>query len=301
MSLGRKLKGYLQLMRPHNLVAVVITTSIGWLTVSALHKTHEVLNPIYPVLTVALVAAGGYVINDYFDVEVDKVNKAYRPIPSGVVGRGEALVLSLALGAAGVALSLTSGPYTFVFAAFSAALTYLYSYRIKEWGFAGNLVVAFEGAASIIYGGLASAEYVGSLTYATSSLLPALYAFLLLLGREIVKTIEDYKADELRNVKSLPRVYGVKAAAYVASLLLACVVAISALPYLMGYGIPYLALTAGTDLILMYSIRELMKLPRTEDPEVEAGKLRSVLKVAIFLGSLAFLVDLLVKLLSYKG
>ncbi len=301
MEIKRKMKGYLQLLRLHNVVAVVITTSIGWLTVAAFQGVKGLVNPTYPILTVSLVAAGGYVINDYFDVEVDKVNKAYRPIPAGAVGRSEALILSLVLGGFGISLSLTSGPYTFLFAVLNALLTYLYSYRIKEWGFIGNVVVAFEGAASIIYGGLAAAESVGVLRYTSFSLLPALYAFLLLLGREVVKTIEDVKADEVRKVKSLPRLYGVKTASLVAASLLSSVVAISTLPVLLGYGLVYLALTAVTDVVLMYAVRQLMYLHRGGNPEAQAAKLRSVLKIAIFLGSLAFLIDLLIKLIYRIG
>ncbi len=297
MSLARKVKGYLLLIRPHNLVATVITTMIGWLTVATL--VHEnTLNPAIPVATVVLVAAGGYVINDYFDAEVDAVNKAYRPIPSGAVSKREALILSIVLGVLGVALAVISGPLTLTFAALNSVLVYLYSYKIKEWGFIGNIVVAFEGAASILYGALALSEYISSIQLMTNSFMPALYAFLLLLAREVVKTIEDYKADELRNVKSLPRVLGIKTSSIVSAILLLVVVAISPIPYFIGYGIPYLFLALVTDAIICYSVIKLFKLPYSDVPEREAADLRSYLKAAIFVGSLAFLIDLAIRFLS---
>ncbi len=287
----RKLRAYLMLTRPHNLIASLITTLIGWLAVYVV--VHDApLNPAYPMATVALVAASGYIVNDYYDADVDAVNKPYRPIPSGAVSRREALAFSLALLVPAFVLPCLSGPMSLVFVVLNAALLYLYSYRIKEWGFLGNLVVAFEGSASIIYGGLSLAEACGRLALVRATFIPSLYAFLLLLGREVVKTIEDYRADAVRNVRSLPRVLGVGRAAVVAALILASVIVISPIPYLMlGYGPLYLAMALVTDSIILYSVVRLVKMD-VRAAEFVAGRLRSYLKVAIFVGSLAFLADL---------
>ncbi|MFN3268502.1 MAG: UbiA family prenyltransferase, partial [Zestosphaera sp.] len=56
---------------------------MGWLTVRVEVNTLTNTSLIIPLLAVGLVSSAGYVINDYFDIEVDKVNKPYRPIPSG--------------------------------------------------------------------------------------------------------------------------------------------------------------------------------------------------------------------------
>jgi len=292
-----RIKGYVILVRPHNLGALVITTLIGWLAAVAYSPTNQTINPLYPIGTVLLVAGGGYVINDYFDYRSDLINKPYRPIPSGMVSRGEALTFSIALGISGVLLAIPSGPLTTIFAAFNAVLIYLYSYKLKELGFIGNLVVAYEGASSIIYGSFATLEFSGELSLVYVSAIPSIYAFLLLLGREVVKTIEDYSADRVRGVRSIPRVYGIRAASYVSAAMLAAVTAISPLPFRMGYGPTYLLLALSTDALLIYSIIKLIKLPLSDDPETVAGRLRSVLKVAIFIGSLAFFTDLLLRVL----
>ncbi len=294
----QRIKGYILLTRPHNLAALVVTTLIGWLAVAAYLPTQQLINPLYPIGTVLLVAAGGYVINDYFDYEVDLINKPYRPIPSGAVSRNGALAFSLVLGASGVLLALPSGPITTLFALGNGVLIYLYSYKLKELGFIGNLVVAYEGASSIIYGAVAALEFSGSLGLTYVSAVPSLYAFLLLLGREVVKTIEDYRADEARKVKSIPRLFGVKPASYLSAGLLAAVTAISPLPYFTGYGIIYLSLAILTDALLLYSVIKLIRIPSRTGVEVIAGKLRSVLKVAIFTGSFAFFLDLLVRAIS---
>ncbi len=298
VSLPKKVRGYLQLVRLHNLVATVVTTLIGYLAVAVSLGKYG-LSPAVPLSTVVLVAAGGYAINDYFDVEVDLINKPYRPIPSGLVSRKEALVLSIILIVAGVSLATLSGPVSFIFASLNALLLVMYSYRIKELGILGNIVVSFEGAASIIYGGLALAEYEGALRYVAFTGIPALYAFLLLLSREIVKTIEDYIADAVRDVKSLPRVIGVNKSAIIAVVLLALVVALSPLPYLLvGYGTMYLILTSLTDIVIAYSMIKLVSRKYKIEPEKVASRVRAYLKVAIFIGSLAFLADLVLRLLG---
>ena len=295
---GSRIKGYLLLTRPHNLAALVVTTLIGWLTVATAFPTNQLINPLYPIGTVLLVAAGGYVINDYFDYEVDLINKPYRPIPSGAVSRGEALSLSIFLGVSGVIIATPSGPVTTLFAAGNGLLIYLYSYKLKELGFIGNLVVAYEGASSIIYGAVAALEFSGGLSLTYVPLIPSIYAFLLLLGREVVKTIEDYRADEVREVKSIPRLFGVKAASYLSASLLAGVTALSPIPYFKGYGLMYLSLALLTDALLIHSVIKLVRIPLSKGFEVVAGKLRSVLKVAIFTGSMAFFLDLLLQVVS---
>ena len=285
----RKLGGVVELLRPHNLLVSAFTTLIGVVSVSGRLDPYAAV----PIAVVVLVAAGGYVINDYFDYEVDRVNKPYRPIPSGRVSRDEALVLALGLFAGGVALAILPGPVSFAYAFLNAVLMFMYSYKIKEFGLLGNITVAFSGASTIIYGGLAVAEHAAAIETVVRAAVPSLYAFLLLLGREIVKTIEDVEADAARGVKSLPRILGITAAARVASGILLGVVALSLLPVLMGYGMVYAVLAGATDVLIIVSVKEVL-LGR--DKIAASSKARSLLKLALLTGALAFLLDPLIHL-----
>lgn len=296
-SFKTKLKAYSELLRVHNVVAALLTTLIGWLTVRVKVDTLSNTSLIIPLLAVGLVSSAGYVINDYFDIEVDKVNKPYRPIPSGRVTPREALYLTLALIVIGTTPSLTVGPYTAVFVLINTSLVILYSYKIKELGFIGNVVVSLEGAFTIILGALTPSELLGDLCLVKFSLVPAAYAFILLLAREIIKTIEDIRADEVRNVRSLPRVIGVFKSSIIAFALQLLIVGISLIPFLVGYGYLYLTLALITDALLIYSAINTIKLGRLSDPELLASKLRGVLKLAIFTGTTAFAADLLYRLL----
>lgn len=291
-----KLKAYLELLRVHNVVTALLTTLIGWLTVRVEVNTLTNTSLIIPLLAVGLVSSAGYVINDYFDIEVDKVNKPYRPIPSGRVSPREALYLTLALIIIGVTPSLSVGPYTAAFVLINTLLVILYSYKIKELGFVGNVVVSLEGAFTIVLGALTPSEILNDLSLTRFSLIPATYAFTLLLAREIIKTIEDMRADEVRNVRSLPRIIGVPKSSIIASTLQLFIVGISLIPLLVGYGYLYLVLALVTDALLIYSAINTIKLRRVSNPELLASKLRGVLKITIFTGTTAFAADLLYRL-----
>jgi len=297
-KVATKIKAYVELVRIHNVVASLLTTIVGWLSVKA-YVNVSVDTLLYAVAIVGFISSAGYVINDYFDVEVDMLNKPYRPIPSGRVSPREALALSTLLFVIGVLPSLGLGPYTMFFVLINAFVVFLYSYKVKEMGFVGNVVVSLEGAFTIVLGALAAAEKIGDINLTNLSMLPALYAFTLLLGREVVKTIEDYKADEARKVKSLPRVVGVKKASLISIALQLLVVAISPLPLLLGYGVVYLTFALATDALIIYSVINSLNMLRSSEPEVIAGKVRSYLKVSIFLGILAFLGDSLLKALLF--
>ncbi|MEM0015290.1 MAG: geranylgeranylglycerol-phosphate geranylgeranyltransferase [Zestosphaera sp.] len=294
-SFNEKITAYLELLRMHNVAVTLLTTLIGWLTVRVTAPSLGVESLMIPVLAVGLISSAGYVINDYFDVEVDRVNKPYRPIPSGRVSTHEALTLSIILFTAGGVSSLFAGPYTITFVVLNALAVFLYSYRIKELGLIGNVVVSLEGAFTIVLGALTPSELLNNLSLVKASLMPALYAFTLLLAREIVKTIEDLKADEVRDVKSLPRIAGVRVASLTATVLLLFIVCISPLPYLAGYGHLYLALALTTDVLILYAVSRLIKLGSLENPESAAAKLRTVLKISIFTGTTAFAADLMLR------
>jgi len=293
--MAAKLRAYLELLRPHNLVVAALTTLIGYVTVLAAHGVietrllwEETLS--YAVAAVVLVAAAGYVINDYYDVGSDAVSKPWRPIPSGRVGRREALSIAAVLFIAGLAVSLPLGPVAVAFVAANAASVYLYSARVKRTGFMGNVLVAANSAATIVLGALAAC-------YATRShcpsivLVPVAVAFLLVLGREIVKGIEDYWGDLQECYMTLAVRLGPVKAARIAALVLALTAAASAVPPLAasGYGVAYMLLAAATDATILYSVLALLKVEETEEAIDVSRRLRSILKVSFLLGAMAFL------------
>ncbi len=288
-KVSSKLAAYLELTRPHNLLVSAITTAIGYVTAAAAESAPLLGRTLlYAVAAVVLVAAGGYVVNDYYDVETDSIVKPYRPIPSGRVSPREAYILALALLAAGVAAAVPLGAAALYFAAVNAVLVYMYSAYIKRTGLLGNILVALNSAATILMGGLAYAATRGDMPGVVA--VPALVAFLLVLGREIVKGIEDYEGDREACYFTLAVSKDPLWAARAAAALLILVAAVSVVPPILGpYRLLYDVLAAATDVLVLYSALSLLKTKSSYDAIKLASRLRSLLKVAFLTGGLAFL------------
>ncbi len=294
-----RISGFIEILRIHNLLVSAMATFLGFEAVYVSVGSKVLPNfttLILPIIIVVLIAAGGYVINDYYDAEIDSVNKPFRPIPSGRVSRAEALTLSLMLIFLGVMLSYYVGVVSLTYAVFNAALLILYSKRLKREGVIGNLVISMASANSIIFGGLALSETYSDLMLTTYTLIPAIYAFIFTLMREIVKGIEDVAGDMRMGVKTLAITKGVKYSSKVSLLLMISIALFSPYPYLLGiYGITYLVLVLITDALLIYSIIRLART--TEELEIikTSSTLRSYTKIAMLIGIISFLADLIVK------
>lgn len=229
-------------------------------------------------LSGALVAAGANVINDYFDVEIDRRNKPYRPLPAGRLTRRAAKVQALTLLALGSALGAALGLLPLVVATLTALLLYVYSWRLKRTVLWGNLAVSLATALAFFYGGLA----VGR-PWAAS--IPAGFAFLFHLGREIIKDVEDMHGDRLEGAVTLPIRHGLRTALAVATAVYVLVVAVTPLPYFGGvYGLAYLIVVVlGVDTVVAYVLVAMWRRP--EPPVLH--RLSELLKADMFVGLVA--------------
>jgi geranylgeranylglycerol-phosphate geranylgeranyltransferase len=291
-----RVSGYIEILRIHNLLVSALAALLGIKAVYAgvTSTPSSITSYLLPISTVTLVAAGGYVINDYFDVDSDLINKPSRPIPSGRVSRDEALILSIILFSIGLLTSYLTGPLSLTYAVVNAFLLVMYSKHLKKRGLIGNLVVSVASANSIIYGGLATSEMIKDPILTINTLLPAFYAGVFTLMREMVKGIEDVAGDLRMNVKTLAITKGVKTASKVAILLMIIIIMISPLPYVISrYGFLYVSLALLTDILLIKSVKDLIKAKSDVELMKTSSRVRSYTKVAMLVGILAFLVDLI--------
>jgi geranylgeranylglycerol-phosphate geranylgeranyltransferase len=273
-----RIRRFLQLLRIHNVAGAAIGDIMGYVVFTSWHVRPFSL--VLSVIVVALVAAAGYVINDVFDVEIDKVNKPNRPLPSGDVSIREAKILAMAFFVVGVIAAIPLGFYPLAVAVVTSLLLFLYAYRLKKEGFLGNLVVALTTGLSILFGGLAVSVYAFT---SISLIIPVVYSFLLTLSREVIKGIEDYWGDSSNGVKTLAVRLGVRNAWNTAKGLLITTGAISPLPILFRYNPIYLVLLVG---FLFYLIKTLTLPHSIEDAALGSN----YLKFAAIIGILAFLI-----------
>jgi geranylgeranylglycerol-phosphate geranylgeranyltransferase len=177
------------------------------------------------------ICAYSMAVNDVYDVEVDRVNRPGRPIPSGRISRSTASRVSMFVLAAGFACSALSLSVVAVgIASLYAFLSWLYNSKAKKTGLAGNLIVASSLAIPFIYGGVVSGGSVtGSLL-----LLMALTSFFSGVGREVVKAMADVEGDAKRGINSVARSRGLKAASGVGAVFFVLAVVTSWIPLIAG-------------------------------------------------------------------
>jgi len=187
----------------------------------------------YAAVSASLILAAGNAFNDVRDIETDRINAPRRPIPSGMVSTAAAVVLSVMLCAAGLILSLPLGGAGIAVAITAAVLLFLYDVRLKGVPLAGNVSVAFLGGLAFVYGGVAG-------DCIRESLVPAVFAILLHLGRELVKDAEDVEGDREAGLSTAATAWGVRTALRLAAAVLIVLLIATAIPFFNGYfGLPY--------------------------------------------------------------
>jgi 4-hydroxybenzoate polyprenyltransferase len=189
------------------------------------------------IVSVVGIAAGGYVINDYFDVKIDRINRPDNLVVTRIISRDAAMNLFYGLTAVGViagtVVAWWAHSWTLLFTyVVIPGLLWFYSASYKRMFLVGNLVVAFASAIVPLLVAIANADYLHHLyqnALAYSPIVGELYvwtggfaafAFLLTWVREIVKDIEDIEGDREMECRTLPIVWGDKVAKIIATILL---------------------------------------------------------------------------------
>ncbi len=276
---GGKIKGYLRLFRPKNALMSIIGVLVGWMNTSALPKLPDL---ILACLAPPLILMAGNAINDYFDAPIDRVNKPDRPIPSGAISPGEALVSYIILSLIGIILSYPLGLEEFIIASIFAISWYLYARWIKAMGLVGNILVSLGVAFTLIFGALAADGLNGKVIIFSA------IAFTSNLAREVVKTVEDLRGDSLYGLRTVAVVMGPKKAGAYASLMMVTTSILTLVPPLADLtGSAYLLLSVALSIpLLLYSAKESLKID-----EDRAGKLSGMLKLSMLLGTMGMLLD----------
>lgn len=271
---------YLIILRPLN-VGITFVSVVVVLFLAHGGEMAEAWRPsLLAGLSAALVCAGANVINDLFDLEIDRINKPNRPLVTGSLSLPSARIWWLLLSAAGVAFSIPLGWKCVVIACFAVIGLYGYSAHLKSTPLWGNLAVSFFTALAFLYGGLA----IGKVEHAWW---PAVFAFLFHFGREILKDVEDMIGDAKQGVRTFPLVYGRKKALALASIVFLAVALTTTLAYAIGsYSAIFLSIVlCGVDTVLLYVGVSMWTNPEPKN----LGRLNGLLKVDMLVGIIAML------------
>ena len=268
--------GFITITRPANAVMAGIAAIVAYLIATG----TLVPAVIIPLIVVTLITAAGNVINDYYDAEIDAVNRADRPIPAGLVSRQAAYRYAVVLFAAGIIASLFTNIFCIGFAIVNSALLVLYAARLKSMPLVGNVAVAYLAGSMFLFGG----AFAG--VYGLLHLVPiAVMTFLAMMARELLKDAEDIEGDAAGGASTLPIRIGVRKTAYCA-FVFALLSAVASLVPFWWWGIPYLAMIGIVDLVLLGAS---LKALHCESPScIRASGVSAVLKYGMFASLVVF-------------
>lgn len=197
------IESFLRLTRAWNLVIIVFAQYFtAWFLAKA-DVVHD-LELFLLSLSTVLIAAGGYVINDYYDVKIDVINNPERVVIGKTIHRRFAILLHVALSVMGVLVGLLVSWKLAVVNVNSVMVLWFYSNLLKRLPFIGNFTVALLTGCSIAILLFLYNTNVGLI------IVYAVFSFFMTLIREIIKDMEDLKGDNTYGCKTLPIIWGIR-------------------------------------------------------------------------------------------
>lgn len=224
------IRAFIRLIRSDNLLVIALTMfAVRYGMIKSILFIH---NPPIPlqlslidfsllVLSTILIAAAGYIINDYFDVKTDKINKPDKLYIDHGVKRRVAIFLHTQFNLVGFMLGAyvaykAGNIYLSVLPFLSITALWFYSTHFKRQVLVGNLVVAILSSLiplQVLLFEKPLIENIENLTFLyTTVICFSVFAFLLTMAREIIKDLEDFKGDFETGCKTMPVVWGIRAA-----------------------------------------------------------------------------------------
>lgn len=224
---------------------------------------------ILAIIVAFFFTSAGSTLNDYFDRDIDLINHPERPIPSGRIKPRQALVLSVIIFSIVIVLAWFINVICFFIVLLELLFVVNYEKFLKNKGLAGNLVISTQTALAFVFGGAAVNKI-------EITIILALLAFFSILGREIVKDIEDIKGDVNRH--TLPIKIGGKNAGIIAIFFVCIAIVMSPLPYhpLGIFNLLYIPLITIADLVLIFSFPFISKNPKLARKILKVGMLSAI-------------------------
>ncbi len=303
-------KSYLKIVRPYNLLIMAGMLCLVRYAIFLPVFRQNGLEGLMPgwqflllVLATLFIAAGGYVINDVLDIELDRINKPEKQVIGRRISEATGNKLHFNLTAAGIVFGLAFSYLSdniflgVLFVIIPTALFY-YSFKYKYLPAIGNIVVALLAAMVVIIYWLFEFYHLksqpevfidASLSFPQLNrfvLAFALFAFLTTLVREIIKDAQDIEGDSRFGCRTIPVVLGFRSTRYL--LVLLEIMTFTAVAwfqfYLFKSGYQWMAYLLGlTQVLLIYS---MFKTSRARD-KAAFSRLSLTLKLIMMAGMLS--------------
>ena len=271
-----KLTAIIKIIRPLNFLITFVSVIVA--AVISFPAKFPELNVFLAAIAASLVMASGNVINDIYDIEIDKINKPLRPLPSDKVTVKEAYALYFIFIVASIFISALVNEKALAIVLISILLLFFYSKFLKRIPLVGNLTVAFLTGLVFIFGGIAVEN-------PTVAIVPAVFAFLINLIREIIKDMEDVEGDTKAGVTTFPAKFGSRKSKLFISLITISLILYTIYPFITQlYKIEYFVVVMViVNPILVYCLKILFESHSLKNLK----KISNLLKLSMIFGLFA--------------
>ena len=224
-NIKRKTGGFLNIIRAHNIIPTLfLSFTGGWIVNPSIRQLLSSPKFIVTSINSVSVMSISMIVNDLFDLEIDKINNPKRPLVTGEVTKKEAMVYNCLLVALTEILSFKYlTPELNIFVNLALLNVTIYTPVLKRILFIKNLSCAFLISFSIFFSGLASISlHTLSLNNKSSSLLwvAARTIFLGSLFNELLLDMHDYEGDKQNNIHTFPVVFGLNNSWFLANIIM---------------------------------------------------------------------------------
>jgi len=222
-----KVLSLFSVVRGYNILIITLAQYLASIYILApklpLSKVVLDINLFIIVFASALVIASGYIINNFYDAEKDLINKPRKSMLDRLVSQRFKLTTYFVLNFfAVIAASYVSFRAVFFFSAYIFGI-WFYSHKLKKLPFIGNFVSATLAITPFF------AVFVYYKNFESVIFVHAIFLFLLILSREMIKDLENISGDLAQNYKTIPIIYGVK----ISKLLIGVLVVFTLIPSLL--------------------------------------------------------------------
>lgn len=226
----KAIAAFFRLIRWRNLLFIVLTQMLFryfilpfvYLEGHPGYENIKLSQPLFFLLLIASVciAGAGYIINDYFDINIDQVNKSDKVIVGKFIKRRAAILLHAVISFVGLVLSIYVGYkirniFIPLFNFLAIMILLVYSSTFKKKLLIGNILISLLTAWVILV--LTLAEYRFRISphdivwqrLLKVSFIYAGFAFIVSLVREVIKDMEDMEGDMKYGCTTMPIVWGI--------------------------------------------------------------------------------------------
>jgi len=284
-----KFKDAIEILRPINGLMGGLTVIIGILnTRIGIDPITLIFNVIFGVLTYFFISGSSMVINDYYDIEIDKINRPERPIPRGSITLKQAKILWIITVLIGTIFTIIPsvlfniGYLITIIVVFMAFIGWLYAAWGKKSGFLGNIIVGISFSIGLIYGAMLNNSIIPPYIYYFF-----LTSFFLLLSREVIKGCEDVEGDKNEGVKTLAIRIGIKKSTMVSMIFAIVAIFFYILPYFTVINQLLFLISMVFGLAVVFFAVILMLKGNLVNKDFK--KVSLLLKIGAFLGLITFL------------